>query len=108
MKHIKYILLSLLICSTFSCKKEFLALQPQGELTEEQLMSQEGVEGLLIGAYGMLNGNLDGTWGNYGAAPSQWLFGEVASDNAHKGSSTGDQPPMNAIEQHSPTSTNDN
>jgi len=108
MKHIKYILLSLLICSTFSCKKEFLALQPQGELTEEQLMSQEGVEGLLIGSYSLLNGNLDGTWGNYGAAPSQWLFGEVASDNAHKGSSTGDQPPMNAIEQHAPTSTNDN
>ncbi|NII85447.1 RagB/SusD family nutrient uptake outer membrane protein [Pedobacter sp. SG908] len=108
MKHIKYILLSLLICSTFSCKKDFLALQPQGELTEEQLMSQEGVEGLLIGSYSLLNGNLDGTWGNYGAAPSQWLFGEVASDNAHKGSSTGDQPPMNAIEQHSPTSTNDN
>jgi hypothetical protein len=108
MKHKKYILLSLLICSTFSCKKEFLALQPQGELTEEQLMSQEGVEGLLIGSYSLLNGNLDGTWGNYGAAPSQWLFGEVASDNAHKGSSTGDQPPMNAIEQHSPTSTNDN
>jgi starch-binding outer membrane protein, SusD/RagB family len=108
MKHIKYILLSLLICSTFSCKKEFLELQPQGELTEEQLMSQEGVEGLLIGSYSLLNGNLDGTWGNYGAAPSQWLFGEVASDNAHKGSSTGDQPPMNAIEQHSPTSTNDN
>ncbi|SDG33713.1 Starch-binding associating with outer membrane [Pedobacter terrae] len=108
MKHIKYILLSLLICITFSCKKEFLAVQPQGQLSEEQLMSQDGVEGLLIGAYGLLNGNVNGTWGNYGAAPSQWLFGEVASDNAHKGSSTGDQPPMNAIEQHSPTSTNDN
>ncbi|MCZ4242489.1 RagB/SusD family nutrient uptake outer membrane protein [Pedobacter punctiformis] len=108
MKHIKYILLSLLICITFSCKKDFLTLQPQGELTEGQLMTQDGVEGLLIGAYGLLNGNVDGTWGNYGAAPSQWLFGEVASDNAHKGSSTGDQPPMNAIEQHSPTSTNDN
>ncbi|MEH3112943.1 RagB/SusD family nutrient uptake outer membrane protein [Pedobacter terrae] len=108
MKHIKYILLSFLVCITFSCKKEFLTLQPQGQLSEEQLMSQDGVEGLLIGAYGLLNGNVNGTWGNYGAAPSQWLFGEVASDNAHKGSSTGDQPPMNAIEQHSPTSTNDN
>jgi hypothetical protein len=108
MKHIKYILLSLLICITFSCKKEFLNLQPQGELTESQLTTQDGVEGLLVGAYGLLNGNVNGTYGNYGAAPSQWLFGEVASDNAHKGSSVGDQPPMNAIEQHSPTSTNDN
>ncbi|WP_443946045.1 RagB/SusD family nutrient uptake outer membrane protein [Pedobacter sp. AW1-32] len=108
MKYIKYILFSVLICSTFSCKKEFLSVNPQGELTAEQLTTQDGVEGLLVGAYGLLNGNVNGTWGNYGAAPSQWLFGEVASDNAHKGSSTGDQPPMNAIEQHSPTSTNDN
>lgn len=91
-----------------SCKREFLTLQPQGELTEEQLMTQDGVEGLLVGAYSLLNGNINGTYGNYGAAPSQWLFGEVASDNAHKGSSVGDQPPMNAIEQHAPTSTNDN
>jgi len=108
MKYIKYILFSVLICSTFSCKKEFLSVNPQGELTAEQLTTQDGVEGLLVGAYGLLNGNVNGTWGNYGAAPSQWLFGEVASDNAHKGSSTGDQPPMNAIEQHAPTSTNDN
>lgn len=108
MKHIKYIILSVLICSSVACKRDFLTLQPQAELTEEQLMTQDGVEGLLVGAYSLLNGNVNGTYGNYGAAPSQWLFGEVASDNAHKGSSVGDQPPMNAIEQHAPTSTNDN
>lgn len=108
MKHLKYIFLSFLICSILSCKKDFLTVQPQGELTGPQLTTQDGVEGLLVGAYGLLNGNLNGTWGNYGAAPSQWLFGEVASDNAHKGSSNGDQPNMNAIERHAPTSTNDN
>ncbi|MGY0038615.1 RagB/SusD family nutrient uptake outer membrane protein [Pedobacter sp. NJ-S-72] len=109
MKHLKYIFISFLICSTLSCKKEFLTGQPQGELTGPQLTTQDGVEGLLVGAYGLLNGNVNGTWGNYGAAPSQWLFGEeVASDNAHKGSSNGDQPNMNAIERHAPTSTNDN
>ena len=108
MKHLKYIFLSFFFCSMFSCKKEFLTGQPQGELTGPQLTTQDGVEGLLVGAYGLLNGNVNGTWGNYGAAPSQWLFGEVASDNAHKGSSNGDQPNMNAIERHAPTSTNDN
>ncbi|KLT66397.1 RagB/SusD family nutrient uptake outer membrane protein [Pedobacter sp. BMA] len=108
MKHIKNTFLFLLILSFVSCKKDFLSLNPQAELTAEQLTTQDGVEGLLVGAYGLLNGNINGTWGNYGAAPSQWLFGEVASDNAHKGSSVGDQPNMNAIEQHSPTSTNDN
>ncbi len=109
MKTLKYILstfLALLIVT--SCSKDFLELKPQGELTEEQLNSQDGVEGLLLGAYALLNGNLNGTYGNYGAAPSQWLIGEVASDNAHKGSNNGDQPNMNLIEQHAPTSTNDN
>lgn len=96
------------LCTVLSCKKDFIEGNPQGELTAEQLTTQDGVEALLTGAYGLLNGNLNGTWGNYGAAPSQWLFGEVASDNAHKGSSNGDQPNMNLIEQHSPTSTNDN
>jgi len=108
MKHIKSIFLIILTFSVVSCKKDFLSLNPQAELTAEQLTTQDGVEGLLVGAYGLLNGNINGTWGNYGAAPSQWLFGEVASDNAHKGSSNGDQPNMNAIEQHAPTSTNDN
>ena len=108
MKAFKYIILVTFLCTVLSCKKDFIGGNPQGELTGEQLTTQDGVEALLTGAYGLLNGNVNGTWGNYGAAPSQWLFGEVASDNAHKGSSNGDQPNMNLIEQHSPTSTNDN
>lgn len=108
MKNFKYILLLTCLCTALSCKKSFIEGNPQGPLTEEQITTQEGVEALLTGAYGLLNGNMSGTWGNYGAAPSQWLFGEVASDNAHKGSSNGDQPNMNLIEQHSPTPTNDN
>lgn len=108
MKHLKYIFLLLFVCSSLSCKKDFLERNPQGELTQEQLTTQDGVEGLLVGTYGLLNGNVNGQYGTYGSAPSQWLFGEVASDDAHKGSSNGDQPNMNLIEQHAPTSTNDN
>jgi hypothetical protein len=108
MKNFKYIFLILCSCSLIACKKDFLERNPQGEIKGDQLVTQDGVEGLLIGAYSMLNGNVNGQFGTYGSAPSQWLFGEVASDNAHKGSSNGDQPNMNLIEQHSPTSTNDN
>lgn len=108
MKHVKYIFLTLLICSSLSCKKDFLERNPQAELTNEQLTTQDGVEGLLIGAYSLLNGNVNGQYGTYGSAPSNWVFGEIDSDNAHKGSNNGDQPNMNLIEQHSPTSTNDN
>jgi len=47
MKHIKYILLSLLICITFACKKDFLELQPQAELTEvESAKPRDEVRGL--------------------------------------------------------------
>ena len=59
MKNLKYILLLLVLCNILSCKKSFLQLNPQGELTPEQLSTQDGVEGLLIGAYGLLNGNVN-------------------------------------------------
>jgi hypothetical protein len=107
MKKINYIIIAMLLV-TVSCKKEFLDKRPQAELTAEQLTSIDGVEGLLTGAYSLLNGNVNGTWGNYSSGPSQWLLGEVTSDDAHKGSNDGDQPNMNLIQTHQPSSTNDN
>jgi len=91
-----------------SCGKSFLERDPQAELPESQIVNSKGIEASLIGAYGILNGNVNGTWGNYSSAPSQWLFGEVAGDNAHKGSEATDQPNMNMIEFHTPNSSNDN
>jgi len=91
-----------------SCGKSFLERIPQGELSDTQVANSKGIEAELIGAYGILNGNVNGTWGNYSSAPSQWLFGEVAGDNAHKGSEATDQPNMNMIEFHTPNSSNDN
>ncbi|WP_157278274.1 RagB/SusD family nutrient uptake outer membrane protein [Olivibacter sitiensis] len=110
MKRFKYAFVGLsLLFAIISCSRDFLELNPQGELTIPQIESREGVEGLLIGSYALLNGNtIEGLWGNYASAPSQWLLGEVAADNAHKGSNNGDQPNMNLIERHLPTSTNDN
>lgn len=104
----KYLIIIILSIVTFSCKNKFLETVPQGELTAEQLKSKEGVEALLIGAYGLLNGNVSGDWGNYASAPSQWLFGEVASDNAHKGTTSGDQVSMNMVELHTMSPVNDN
>ncbi|MFD1770209.1 RagB/SusD family nutrient uptake outer membrane protein [Sphingobacterium suaedae] len=91
-----------------SCSKDFLEKNPQAQLPQDQITNNEGVEALLLGAYGILNGNVSGTWGNYASAPSQWLFGEVASDNAHKGSEETDQPNMNLIELLRPNPANDN
>ncbi|WP_245977403.1 RagB/SusD family nutrient uptake outer membrane protein [Albibacterium indicum] len=102
------ILLSAGMLFISSCGKEFLQKLPQGQLSEPQVGNKEGVEAALIGAYSILNGNVSGTWGNYASAPSQWIFGELASDNAHKGSELTDQTPMNMIESYNTISTNDN
>lgn len=108
MKKLNYIVCASFIWIMSGCSSSFLERVPQGELSEPQLISPEGVEGVLIGAYGLLNGNVNDTWGNYASAPSQWLFGEVAADNAHKGSNNSDQPFMNQIELYQPTANNDN
>ncbi|MFT4094639.1 MAG: RagB/SusD family nutrient uptake outer membrane protein [Niabella sp.] len=99
--------IALLLMLGLSCGKSFLERNPQGQLTDEQVENTKAVEWLLIGAYGLMNGNRDGTWGNYAAAPSQWLFGEVAADDAHKGSEQADQALMFDIEKHTPISVNE-
>lgn len=97
----------ILLTIVVSCRKSFLDTKPQAVITQSGLQSQQFVEAALIGAYGLMNGNISGTWGNYPSAPSQWLFGEVAADNAHKGSDYTDQGFMNDIEGHQVTSVND-
>ncbi|SDC84837.1 RagB/SusD family nutrient uptake outer membrane protein [Niabella drilacis] len=104
----KSILLLSVLAIFYSCGKGFLDAKPQGALSEDQLMNTQGVEAALIGAYGIMNGNISGTWGNYSSGPSQWLFGEVAADNAHKGSNSSDQSPMSDIELHNVNPSNDN
>lgn len=89
------------------CGKDFLNKVPQGELFGDQITNGDGVEALLLGAYSIMNGNVNGTWGSYAAGPSQWVFGEMAADNAHKGSDENDQAAMNLIETLRTTPTND-
>lgn len=109
MKRFKYSLIAILVTFAGSCGKNFLENKPQGQILNEQLGNdRKSVEYALIGAYALLNGNINGTWGNYSTAPSQWVFGEIASDNSHKGSSSGDQSPMSDIELHKVATTNDN
>lgn len=109
MKKLRYIAVAFSACMVIatSCKESFLDLTPQGQLVGSQLNSTDGVEQLLIGAYGMLNGNRSGTWGNYSSSPSQWILGEVTSDNAHKGSASDDITAINDLERFVSNSTND-
>src|SRR5271155_4637726 len=82
-----------LLTALYSCKK-ILDKAPAGVLAGATLANKAGVDGLLIGAYSLLDGyyqNQPGT--NYGSGISNWTFGGVGADDAYKGSTSDDQAP---------------
>lgn len=67
---------------------DFLDLSPQGEISEKTLeTSEEAVEGVVIGVYSVLNGQFGEITNAHRSSPSNWVYGDVASDDAYKGSS---------------------
>jgi hypothetical protein len=90
-----------------ACKKTFLDKQPLGSSSETTLANKAGVNGLLIGAYSMLDGIGGPSTGGapYSQAVSNWVFGGVASDDAHKGSTDNDQTAIADIEKYAVNSS---
>lgn len=88
-----------------SCSKSFLDKAPIGSLDQNTLANKAGVEGLLIGAYSLLDG-YGGAGGGWQSAGSNWVYGGVASDDAYKGSDPGDQADIVPIETYAPTASN--
>ena len=90
---------------TPSCD-DFLNKEPYGAAAGIVMESPEGVETLLIGAYSNLNGTTGFRSDFGGAMTSDWTYGSAASDDAYKGSSTGDQNDFNQIERYNTLPTN--
>ena len=86
-KNIKYIPI-ICLALIFSCKKD-LDQAPIGSVDEAKLTNKKGVEGLLIGAYSLLDGYSNPYVGNtnWGSAASNWVYGSVCGTEAYKGSS---------------------
>ncbi|HEX4850320.1 MAG TPA: RagB/SusD family nutrient uptake outer membrane protein, partial [Puia sp.] len=95
----------------YACSKSFLSKPPQGTYGPSTMATRAGVEGLLIGAYSMLDGNGGagtnvagaGTWVT---AEDNWVWGGVCADDAHKGSDPGDQPEIVPLMQWNEATTN--
>lgn len=89
-------LVILMMC--IGCSDEFTTREPQAQISEPDLATLEGVEGILLGAYNMLaGGGLQGqTWRN---EIQNWVF-NLPSDDALKGTDAGDQPEQSFIEQY--------
>ena len=87
-----------------SCKQSFLEITPNGSLDQSVLATYKGVDGLLIGAYSMLDGVAAGF--GWQSATSGWVYGSIRAIEANKGTDAGDQPDINPIQTFSETSTN--
>ena len=109
MKTIKLIFKILFIISFVflnSCKKDFLEQVPKGPIVDVTLANKTGVNGLLIGAYSMLDGLGGNVTTDVARAISNWDWGGISSDDAHKGSEYNDQIYAIPIENHSIDATN--
>ncbi len=110
MKKIKtYVVTSIaMLCLLISnsCGDSFLERPPQGSYGIDALLNPTGIEGILIGAYGALDGvPVQGPpW--FGAV-SNWVFGGIPSDDAYKGTDGGDQPEQTFMEKYIWLTTND-
>jgi hypothetical protein len=97
----------LLLASSYSCKK-FLDQPPIGSLTPQVLATKSGVDGLLIGAYALVDGVYDGQKGDpWLTGTDNWIYGSVVGGDAFKGSNPGDQPAAANLEAFNATGTND-
>jgi hypothetical protein len=89
----------------YACNKNYLTVAPVGTLNPEILANEKGVQGLLVGAYSILDGQ-GGNNGGWGSAISNWVYGSIAADEAYKGSTPDDQPDIVPIELWSANASN--
>ncbi len=91
----------------YACKKDFLETLPTGSGSEALLGNEKGVNMLLIGAYASIDGQMNGTDGaSWASSVSNWVWGDVASDDATKGSDISDQSTIVPVENYSVVPSN--
>lgn len=83
-----------------ACSDGFIEVTPTATLNPEVLANLEGLDALLLSCYAAMDGSTGGaTNRGWQSDHTNWLWGEITSDNALKGSSITDQPDMNPIAQ---------
>lgn len=89
---------------TTSCGDSFLEINPVGKVSEPNLVSVDGVDMVLTGAYATLYGPGRDKF----AVPfANYAYGDVFGGDANKGSEAGDQPSFTEIETFSFNTAND-
>lgn len=85
----------------YACKEQYLEVGPLGALSETTLANKGGVNGLLIGAYSLLDGiGVNGTGNPWHTGVTNFILSDIASDDTHKGSEFGDEAWIEQIESY--------
>jgi len=93
--------IALLMAVLYACKKDFLDTLPIASGSDVMLANEKGVNMLLVGAYAALDGQINGSdWISWASSVTNWVWGDVASDDASKGSGKDDQSPIAFIEDY--------
>ena len=98
MKNLKSFILSisLVMFMTNACNESFTEVPAYGSLSDANLANATGIDLLLTGVYSVLDGQTN-TTGGWGSSGDNWWM-DVISDDAHKGSTDGDQADLYDIE----------
>lgn len=82
------------------CSDDYVDLNRTGTLNPDVLSNLEGLDALLLSGYAAMDGSTGGlTNQGWQSDHNNWLYGEIASDNALKGSAISDQADMNLVAQ---------
>jgi len=87
-----------LLVGVLACSEDFTEGTAIGALSDENLQNEVGVDLMLVGAYSALDGVRDNNFGEgWAQSGDNWIM-DVLADDAHKGSTDGDQPELYNIE----------
>ncbi|TRO67143.1 RagB/SusD family nutrient uptake outer membrane protein [Christiangramia sabulilitoris] len=94
------------ILAFIACSEDFTETPAVGALSDEALQNPQGVDLLLTGTYSALTGVVNNNGGNqFAVGPDNWWL-DVMSDDAHKGSTDGDQLDLFLLETYAFTPAN--
>jgi len=93
----KIIYLLFMLVGLLACNEEFSETPAIGALSDEALQNELGVDLLLTSAYSVLDGENRKGGSDWSKAGDNWWM-DVISDDAHKGSTDGDQADLFLLE----------
>ncbi len=94
-----------MLVGILACSEDFTESTAFGALSDAALQNAQGVELKLIGAYSLLDGHSDTGSADWEKTADGWWY-DVIADDAHKGSTDGDQADLFLLETFNWNTTN--